>query len=139
MRKKFLPILLIAALVLSIATLAGCTQTVDDLLKKTADEANKQCPMTVDSETRMDSVQAAEGKILQYNYTMVNYAKSDLTADQISQLQGIIQQQAVSTIKASADSSVKALKALGVTFQFVYNGSDGVEMFHCSVTPDDYK
>ncbi|MCL2344169.1 MAG: hypothetical protein FWC62_09820, partial [Firmicutes bacterium] len=91
------------------------------------------------SETRMDSVQAAEGKILQYNYTMVNYAKSDLTADQISQLQGIIQQQAVSTIKASADSSVKALKALGVTFQFVYNGSDGVEMFHCSVTPDDYK
>ncbi|MCL2343481.1 MAG: hypothetical protein FWC62_06255, partial [Firmicutes bacterium] len=69
MRKKFLPILLIAALVLSIATLAGCTQTVDDLLKKTADEANKQCPMTVDSETRMDSVQAAEGKILQYNYT----------------------------------------------------------------------
>ena len=139
MKKRILPILLVAALVLSVISLAGCTQSVDALLKATADATNKQCPVTVDSETRLDSVQAVQGKILQYNYTLVNYAKGDLTADQISQLQSTMQPQLVDTVKASTDTTIKALRDVGVTFVHVYNSSDGSELFRCTVTPDDYK
>ena len=46
--------------------------SVDKELLLISNEINKRAPITVDSMTRLDNVQALTGKRLQYNYTITN-------------------------------------------------------------------
>jgi len=45
---------------------------------KTAGEMNKNLPVMLDSETRLDSVSALPENIFQYNYTLINISSDSL-------------------------------------------------------------
>jgi hypothetical protein len=55
-----------------------------DMLVKTAEELNRNCPMMADNDTRLDSAVALPGNILQYNYTFINLVKDSLDAELLS-------------------------------------------------------
>ena len=138
MKKKLLSILTFA-LILSALSLTGCSNDakVDKLLADTVSGVNKQCPMTIDKETRLDNAAALPGKIIQYNYTLINYSKSQLTADQIASIKSTMNASLRNTIKSSSD--MKPLKDYGVTFKYVYKSNDGTELISLTITPSDYQ
>ena len=61
-----------------------------DIVAATAREINKKLPMMVGTETRLDSTTAGPGRILAYNYTLVNYSASQLDASSLAALQPLI-------------------------------------------------
>jgi hypothetical protein len=61
-----------------VAGLASCDQIVDKRLAAASADLNKTCPIAVDKETRLDSTVALPGKIFQYRYTIVNYARQEV-------------------------------------------------------------
>jgi len=119
---------------------AGCTQRdnlIDRVLVDAANEINTTCPFTVDSETRLDNCAALPNKTLQYNYTLVNYSKEQLTEAQIEQMKDTLNTQIVNLIKSSSD--MQTLKDYEVTFRYVYKSNDYYELFSITVKPQDYK
>ena len=52
--------------------------SVDKELLLISNEINKRAPITVDSMTRLDNVQALTGKRLQYNYTITDTDKDQI-------------------------------------------------------------
>ena len=55
----------------------------DKAMMEAASELNKTCPIMVDQDTRLDNAVALPGNIFQYNYTLVNYEKSELNIDTV--------------------------------------------------------
>ena len=49
----------------------GTNLTIDETLMQTAQEANKHCPVIIDSTTRLDNVSALTGNRLLFNYTLI--------------------------------------------------------------------
>jgi hypothetical protein len=118
----------------------GCNladSIVDKTLSDASKQINEQCPMKVDSETRLDNTEALAGKIFQYNYTLVNYSKDKLTEEQINELQNIAKTELLKTIKTN--SSLKALRDVDTTFIYVYKSNDGHEIMSLTFAPQDYK
>lgn len=54
--------------------------TFDEQLLKVSETMNMNCPMMVDSDTRLDNTMSLPEKILAYNYTLVNYTIDELDA-----------------------------------------------------------
>jgi len=130
----------LATLMCGALLFTGCTQrdnSIDRALVDAANEINATCPFTVDSETRLDNCVALPNKTLQYNYTLVNYAKEQLTEDQIAQSKDTLNAQIVNLIKSSSD--MQTLKDYEVTFKYVYKSNDYYELFSITVKPQDYK
>src|SRR5207342_3201144 len=50
----------------------------DKAMMTAASELNKTCPIMVDKETRLDNAVALPNNILQYNYSLINYDKSQV-------------------------------------------------------------
>jgi len=128
-------ILLILALSFAFAA-CGSKDADQKALEKAADELNAQCPMTIDSETVLDSVAASAGKVFQYNYTLVNYASTDFTTEEIAELKATMEDYLISTI--SSNSSMAELRDMGTTFKYVYKANDGAELVSITITPDQY-
>ena len=148
MKKRFLPLLLAIVLVCVCVLFSSCSlinsalsgaadSLIDKALSDAANEINAQCPMTVDSDTRLDNVVALPDKTLQYNYTLVKYSKSQLTEEQIAQVQSTLKIQILNTIKTSSD--MKTLRDDDVTFTYVYKSNDAQELIKLTFTPQDYK
>ena len=136
--KKSIPAVLLA-LVFSatIFLFSGCSGAIDTVLSQAANQANADCPQMVDSITRLDSVKAKTGKVLEYSYTLVGYNTSNLSSAQLSTMKTALQTSVLSNLKTN--SSLDDLKKLGVTFRFVYNGDDGKSLFELQFAPNDYK
>jgi hypothetical protein len=87
MKKNLLKILLLFIFVLGAGITGDFIKTkffstpseenIQSFLLATAEEINKQCPMTVDADTRLDNVAILSNKTLQYNYTLINQEKKD--------------------------------------------------------------
>ena len=58
----------------------GISQMIgsEEFLKMTADMMNSSLPMMLDEDTQWDSSYAGPGKMLTYNYTLVNYSASQI-------------------------------------------------------------
>lgn len=145
MKKMIQHFLLALVLLCSVIVIPGCNtvkdSVIDSVLVETANQINAQCPMTIDSDTRLDNTSALPGKVFQYNYTLVNYSKSKMTDSEVKEIQRIIQDELrpfiLNGIKSS--SEMKALKDYGVTFKYVYKTSDGFELSVLTIKPSEYK
>ena len=102
---------------------------IDALLMKTASEINKQLPMMVDKDTRLDST-AGLNKRLQYHYTMVSFSAEEID-------EAALQDQFAPMLKNRACTSekMKVLFESGVTVDYVYRGKNGKSITTISVTP----
>ena len=56
----------------------------EDFLALTADMMNSSLPLMLDQDTRWDSSSAGPGKMLNYNYTLVNYSAAQINKTQFA-------------------------------------------------------
>ena len=145
MKKRFSPLLLVVVLALVVVGFSSCSvlgsasdsdSAIQKQLSETASQLTASCPVAVDDETQLDSVVALPGKTLEYNYTLVNYAQSDLTSDEVSQLQDSMQSQILNSIETS--DAMATLRKDQVTFEYTYKTNDGAELFSLTFAPSDY-
>jgi len=108
--------------------------SIDQQLMKVADELNKNCPIMVDKETRLDNTVAGVGKTLAYNYTLVNLAKEDLDIDGMkASLWPIL----VNNVKYHEE--MKTFRENDVTLKYYYKDREGIFVLSLEITPSDYK
>ncbi len=53
-------------------------KNISELLVQTANMMNKNLPMMIDQDTQWDSSFAGPGKMLSYNYTLINYSATQI-------------------------------------------------------------
>jgi hypothetical protein len=90
----------------------------DDIVAATAREMNKTLPMMVDGETRLDSTAAGPGRVLAYNYTLINYVASQLDASSLAAIERQV-------VGVSCSQQQQNLLSKNVAMRFRYTSSDG--------------
>jgi len=108
--------------------------SIDQELMTFTSEFNKSTPLMIDSDTRLDNTMALPGKILQYNYTLVNTDKSAADADGLKQY---LNDRLVNFVKTSPQ--MKFARDKNVTFNYAYSDRNGEFLFLITITPQDYK
>lgn len=106
---------------------------VDKELAEMVDEVNKNCPVMADSETRLDSALALPGKIISYNYTLVNYEVGSLDTIEVKSL---MEPNIFNTVITAPD--MQQLRDMNTTFYYIYKDKAGKYFFKIIVTPEDY-
>ncbi|MFM2049204.1 MAG: hypothetical protein RI955_1752 [Bacteroidota bacterium] len=132
--RKFFAIGLIAIATISFSAcnLLADKDAFQKVLVKTAEDMNKSCPQTIDAETRLDNLVALPNE-LQYNYTLVNYAKADLNVKTFEDnMRPII----LNTAKTNPD--LKIFRDNKTTLTYNYKDKEGVFVTKISATEKDY-
>jgi hypothetical protein len=107
--------------------------SVDKMMMQAASEMNKSCPIMVDRETRLDNGIALPGKIFQYNYTLVNLTKAQVSTDTLKKY--MVPQ---ITKNVSTNPGLKMFRDVKATMAYYYKDKNGEFVFSFSVTPDEY-
>ncbi len=106
--------------------------TVDEALVSVSSQINKNMPVLVDKETRLDRVSAEPGQQFIYHYTLLSISKKDISSDEFYKL---IKPQLKSRLCGSTEMQ-KFLKS-GVTVSYLYRGSDGHALGGVTFVPSD--
>lgn len=105
----------------------------DTTMSKIADEINKQCPMMVDADTRLDNALVLPGNVFQYNYTVVNAELENVDVEAFkTYLEPII------TNAVSTDPQMQFQRDYKTTMNYNYKDKNGKHLFLISITPDKY-
>lgn len=96
-------------------------------------ELNKNCPIMVDSETRLDNAISLPFNTIQFNYTLVNWVKDSLNIDET--YKGL-EVDVVNRVKTSPDLQIFREKK--VTMNFDLRDKEGVFLFRIVVAPEQY-
>jgi hypothetical protein len=105
----------------------------NELLLEYSAQMNRQCPLYVDRETRLDSTVVLPGRVFQYNYTLVRTAGEQVDKRMMSD-----------QLEAGIFANVRNNPAMSlqrdneVTMEYVYYDKDGKYMFNIRVRPQDY-
>lgn len=138
--KKKMPLASLLGIIFGVLLFVGVSQyflrptlDIDETLAVVASEINKNCPMYIDQELRMDNTMAMPNKTLQYNYTIVNYALEELNMEVVESMlfTGILE-----NIQTNPD--LKEMREAKVTFNYYYKDKNGVYVTKYVVTPDMY-
>ncbi|MBB1148673.1 zinc ribbon domain-containing protein [Myroides sp. NP-2] len=138
--KKKMPLASLLGIIFGVLLIVGVSQyflrptlDIDETLAVVASEINKNYPMYIDQDLRMDNTMAMPNKTLQYNYTIVNYAKEELNMEVVEStlFTGILE-----NIQTNPD--LKEMRDAKVTFNYYYKDKNGVYVTKYVVTPDMY-
>lgn len=111
---------------------AGQGMTVDEALVKVVDQFNKQLPMTVDRDTRLDSTQAGPSRTITYHYTIVTARADEIDTKEVHRIMSSRIRNSVCT-----DPDMQAFLKNGVTISHLYRGSDGSHITKIAIAPRD--
>jgi len=103
-------------------------------LFEAASQMNKNLPMMIDSETRLDSTMASPGKIFIYSYTVVNYTIAELDVEAFT---NAMRPNLVNHTKTSKD--MESFRKNKVTLKYNYRDKNGREIAQITITPNDYR
>ena len=106
--------------------------SIDQALTATASQLNKNLPMMVDKETRLDNTMPGPDKTIIYRYTLINRSAAEIPKDRLITA---IRPQAVANYKTS--DSMKYFRNNGVTMQYQYSDKSGVFITKFSIGPKD--
>lgn len=106
--------------------------TVDEALVRVVDQLNKQLPMTVDRDTRLDTTQAGPGRAFTYHYTMVTARASEIDTTVFYRAMSSHLRNSVCT-----NPDMQVFFQNGVTVSYSYRGSDGRHVTKVVITPRD--
>lgn len=106
--------------------------TMDEAIARMADEVNKQLPMAIDPDTRMDNISPGVGRRFTYNYTLVNSQSRELDGAALYREFRPILRKRVCT----SDDMAIFFKN-GVTVSYSYKGNDGGQVFKVDMSPQD--
>lgn len=116
--------------------LASCQQAKQKVFELASEQVNKECPMTIDEMTTLDSTNyAGEGNMFTYFYTLSG-AADDSTI--VEQMKAELEKTLPETIKNTED--MKVYRESNVTIKYVYlSQKNKQELLQITVTPDMYK
>ena len=103
--------------------------TIDGVLLQTSSKLNEKLPMMVNSETRLDST-VGTNKTMRYNYTLINYSATNISAQDISKALG---QKLVNNVCTT--KSMQIFVKNGITVSYAYHGNEGKQITVISVAP----
>ncbi len=105
----------------------------DKAMMKAASELNKNCPIMVDKETRLDNAVALPNHVFQYNYTLLNMVKDSIN---IQQFEAYMKPIILNNVKTNPD--LKAYRDNKITMDYYYKDMHGVFITKISITADQY-
>lgn len=108
--------------------------SIDKELVAIANELNKSCPLTLDSETRLDNVMAFPDKTIQYTYSLTNMEKSTIN---VNDLKSYLEPRILNNAKTSPD--MQELRDIKTTFKYYYKDKTGSHVLTIDVTPEQYQ
>ncbi|PJZ45834.1 hypothetical protein [Leptospira brenneri] len=106
----------------------------EDLLQSTANDINRNCPQTIDKDTRLDNVAVFPNKRFQYNYSVIAYSASEID---IQVLEKNLYPVILNSIKSNPD--MKLFRDHDVTLVYSYRDRMGNYIFSMEFKPSDYK
>lgn len=118
-------------------TLQQCTDgksSFRKVLLQASEQVNKQCPMTVDSETRLDNTIVVGDDVIQYNYTLTEDTKETLDTTKLREAMIPIATNQIKTTPAT-----ETLRKHNTIFSYLYRDKNSAYAFSFSVTPEMYK
>lgn len=94
----------------------------DKEMIETSRQINRQLPMMVDQETRLDTTVVLNREFY-YKYTLINYKGNDVDKSRLYEW-------AESALKASFcdNDNIKKVLRVGVKFNYIYYGKDGIQI-----------
>lgn len=117
--------------------LPSSDSSVEESLSEAAIEMNKNMPMQVDQETRLDSVGTQPGKVLVYYNTLVNasiaHGVGDLDTNLVKEQLEPIMQNAI-----ASNNNLKTMRAAECTFLYKYRDAEGAYLFSIAISPEKY-
>lgn len=116
------------------ATIENVINTAKNPLQLIANEMNKSCPMMVDEETRLDKVTLPSKTVFQYNYTLINYEKTEIDTVKIK---SNLEQNIIQLIKTNPQMEYQRQNK--VTMNYIYNDKNGDYLMSIIITPELYK
>jgi len=123
-------------LILGLSIILSCSSRstdIESLLKLSAQEINKMCPMTIDEDTQLDNVVVLSNKTIQYNYTFVNWELEDLDLQAIeSDFFPLLLN------RTKTNPGLKSFRDNNVTVNYYYADMDGKFVALYEVTPQLY-
>lgn len=87
----------------------------------------------IDEETRLNGAEALPNKTFQYNYSLINYNKSELNTDT---LRSNLEPGIIDNVKTNA--ALKVFRDNEVTLVYSYKDKQGVPVIDITVTPAIY-
>ncbi len=103
-------------------------------LVQAAEAINKDCPMRIDSQTRLDNTRAAPGKTFIYNYTLVNYRREELDSTAI---RAEMTPALINNIRTSREMAT--FRQNQVTLIYKYKDREGENFLQIMISPQDYQ
>ena len=137
---KYIIIIALAAVIGSIAGryiidgINGKQNSFDKVLVKTANELNKNLPMMMDSETRLDTTMALPGKEYVYYISVINYTVDEIDIEIFG---NEIKPNLLNNVKTN--SNMETFRENNVTLSYVYRDKNKNEIIRIKITPEDYK
>ena len=111
------------------------TADIERALTMASNEANKNVPLLLDPETRLDRTSAGPGRVLTYNYTLVNVTKGD--GLNIKKFEEATRPNIIREYKTTP--GLKALREADVSMHHRFSDKDGVFIVEIVVGPDDLR
>ena len=117
-------------------TLASCQQAKQKVFELASEQVNKQCPITVDEMTRMDSTTySGKDNTFTYFYTLSGQADDPTMSEQLKKS---LEETLPETIKNTEE--MKVYRESDVTIKYIYlSGKTQEELMQVTVTPEMYK
>lgn len=107
---------------------------IAETMKTAAEELNKQTPMMVDNDTRLDAAEDGPGLRFTYLYTLVNYSVSEIDVEEFRN------NLAPNIRKAVCENPELAVFYRNdVTVVYVYRDKNGMDVTEIEVPPTDCK
>jgi hypothetical protein len=108
------------------------SENIEARLEREAENANKKFPRQIDADTRVDSITAGPGKMLTFNYTMLNYPGSAID-------EGKFREAMADKVRkeACASTGLQPFIREGVSIGYSYVGNDGIPLTTLVVSPSD--
>jgi hypothetical protein len=117
----------------ALSTLSKSDDGADGVLKLMASEVNKQCPMKVDNETRLDKAEALPGNKFSYEYTLLNAEASQLDTAAFRQRMAPV---ILNNLKTNV--AFQYFREKKVTMIFNYNDKNGALLSSIAFGSDEY-
>ena len=94
---------------------------------------NKQCPIVLDQDTRLDTTSTGPGNSLTYYYTLVNYQKNEIDSDKFIKL---LKPNILNNAKTNKD--MENFRKNKVELIYVYRDKNNIEAFRIVLPPNEY-
>ena len=114
--------------------LKGNSNTLSEKYIQAANEVNKNCPMMLDKDTRLDNTIALPNNVFQYNYTLISFRKEEINVDQ---LKNDLRPSLLNNLKTNEQMNI--FRTNKTTVNYYYKDKDGVFLFLIELQYEDYK